>query len=350
MTVLPIRRGDDDGFPPAAWENPPDPLGMVECSDQIVDALNDLDRHPATFVRWPFEDLSRLTGPMAPGDVWYICARSGGGKTTFVGSCIMRWLEAGRRMYVLPLETRPKSFRTYLACMQAGIAPGDALSGQLRTRPDGEQARRVLKDLLNAQILEPTCSRLRVSGAEEITADTLERAFEEAADFRAEIVLIDHIDHVQTDDRGSDLYRQSTIVNRRLMKFAQRYGMVVVATSQLNLQVAYGDALARYQPPRDQDVYLGNFKRTVATGMIGLYRPLRGIKFGETEEDFIRLLREARKGTASPQDVLSVGQMGVVAMKLRNFGSREGERVFLPVDNGRVIEPVGLTRARDLTG
>jgi hypothetical protein len=106
-------------------------IEWIEQTEQASEAMVDLDRHPDTFVRWPYEDLDALTGPMAPGDVWFVCARSGGGKTTFVSSTILRWLADGKRLYVLPLETRPKSFRTYLACMAAGVQPGDALSGAL---------------------------------------------------------------------------------------------------------------------------------------------------------------------------------------------------------------------------
>lgn len=326
MTALPLPLPEQSGE-----------HDVVTTSNQVVDALLDLDRDSSIFTHWPFEELAALTGPMAPGDVWFVCARSGGGKTTFVTSCIQRWLASGKKLYVLPLETRPKSFRTYLACVQAGVQPGLALSGALRATPEGQMARKVLEQLLRDQVKEPIVSRLKVNGAEAINADLLEAAFQEAADFGADIVLIDHIDHVQATERGNDLYSQSVMVNKRLLKLAQRYEQLVVATSQLNLNVAHGDALTRYQPPRDQDVYLGNFKRTVATGMIGLFRPIRSQKPGETTDEFAEVVKAARKGTVSPQEALEKDMMGVVAMKLRNYGQRENERCFLGVQHGRCI-------------
>lgn len=325
------------GGAPGGLPAPPEKHPAVETSDQIVEALDDLQRDASAFTHWPYPDLDHLTGPMAPGDVWFVCARSGGGKTTFVSSCIMRWLEQGKKLYVLPLETRPKSFRTYLACIQAGIQPGMALSGALRSTPQGQMARKTLEGLLMAQLHEPTVSRLRVNGAEAISADLLPGAFDQAADFGADIVLIDHIDHVQAADRGNDLYGASVAVNKQLLKLAQRYSQLVVATSQLNLNVAHGDALTRYQPPRDQDVYLGNFKRTVCTGMIGLFRPVRTQRPGESTEEYAEVVRSARKGLTSPQEALEPDMMGVVAMKLRNFGQRENERCFLGVRDGRCV-------------
>lgn len=73
----------------------------VLAMNQVHEAMNHLDRHPTTFVRWPFKALDELTGPLGPGEVWYVCAFSGGGKTTFVCSAIERWRQAGDRKSVV---------------------------------------------------------------------------------------------------------------------------------------------------------------------------------------------------------------------------------------------------------
>ena len=86
-------------------EHAPDP--EVEASDQIVDALIDLDRDPSCYLHWPWPTLDRLVGGMAPDEVYFVCAFSSGGKTTFLASAVNRWLDLGRRVYVLPLETQP---------------------------------------------------------------------------------------------------------------------------------------------------------------------------------------------------------------------------------------------------
>jgi hypothetical protein len=41
----------------------------------------------------------------------------------------------------MALETRAYEFRTYLACMAQGIAPGEALSGNLLKLPNGPMLR-----------------------------------------------------------------------------------------------------------------------------------------------------------------------------------------------------------------
>ena len=49
---------------------------VVEISDQIVDAVSDLKRHPDQYLRWPWAALDHMTGGMAPGEVCFTSARS----------------------------------------------------------------------------------------------------------------------------------------------------------------------------------------------------------------------------------------------------------------------------------
>ena len=127
----------------------------------------------STFLRWPFPELDAMTGPMAPGNVWFVCAASGGGKTTFVASVIDLWRLAGKRIYVMPLETRPHEFRTYLACMAQGIHPGDVLSGEFANHPNYRAQRDVLKGEFLAQTKSPYVECVMVSEQRAINLDGL---------------------------------------------------------------------------------------------------------------------------------------------------------------------------------
>lgn len=308
-----------------------DPL--VETSDQIVGALLDLQRHPSEYLRWPWPALDFMTGGLAKGDVWYVVAFSGNGKTTFLSSAVNRWLDAGKSVYVLPLETRPKRFRTYLACQRLGIRPGDALSGELRSRNDPSLP--VLEQTLKDQMLKPTCDLLRVKSVPEITLRTFEKACVEAADFGADVMIVDHIDHIGAGD-GTNLYAESMKVNKAALNLAQDHGLTLLLASQLNTEAVKGnDHLAKFAPPREQHVKYGAHKREVATGMIGLYRPLRAPVNGESAEDYKNALRQARNGELEPKHVLQPNTMGVVYMKDRNYGS-DGRKTTLAVQNGRV--------------
>ena len=308
---------------------------MVLAQNQVIDAMEMLDRRPETFVRWPFPELDALTGPMAPGNIWFVVATSGGGKTTFVSSVVDLWRTQGKRVYVMALETRPKEFRTYLACMATGVHPGDALSGQLLERPDAAQVRERLKTELMGQYKSPYVDRIMVSGARSIDMHGLETALQEAKAFRADVVIVDHIDHIEGGD-GKSPYNEAKLVNDGALRFAQDNDLLLLFTSQLNMSGSKGDYLAKYLPPKKDHVAFGSLKERGATGMIGLFRPIRSRRQDETDEDYNAALRSARAGTGDVAGMLEQNTMGVSAMKLRNYGSREGMKVLLSVEHGRV--------------
>lgn len=312
---------------------------VVIASDQVTEAMNALDRPADTFLRWPFPTLDAMTGPMAPGNVWFVCAASGGGKTTFVASVIDLWRLAGKRVYVMPLELQPWRFRTYLACMALGVHPGDALSGNLRSMPDGEAVRAALRAELMAQAKPPYTEQVMVDEQRAINILGLERGLQKAKAFGADVVIVDHIDHVEPDAGASNNgYADAKAVNHAALRMAQDNGMLLVCTSQLNNAIVAGgqDHLARYQPPREHHVLMGGKKREVCTGMIGLFRPTRAMRPDETPESYAAAVKAARAGTAEPHTALEPHVMGVNAMKLRNYGHREGQRLKLAFVNGRV--------------
>lgn len=318
----------------ADGEELPEVTPALIASDQVTEAVMALDRHPATFVRWPFVELDALTGPMAPGNVWFVVASSGGGKTTFIASVVDLWRIGGRKVYVMPLETRPYEFRTYLACVATGVHPGDALSGNLRTLPDGEAKRAMLASELRQQIQPPYVDRVMVSGQRAINLRGLEAGLREAKAFGADVVIVDHIDHIEGGD-GSNLYAEAKAVNDGALRMAQDNSMLLVFTSQLNQAAGRADYLAKFMPPRPDHVAFGSLKERNATGMIGLFRPLRKQRPNETEDDFVKTLRAARAGRGEVSDLLEPNTMGIVAMKLRNYGARVGQKSYLHVEHGR---------------
>jgi hypothetical protein len=275
---------------------------------------------------------------MAPGDVWFVCAFSGNGKTTYLSSVIDGWYEQGRKVYVLPLETRPQVFRTYWACQRLGIHPGDVLSGALAQHSHGHEIRKRIRDELHRQVEAPMRDRVRVSSASAINVARLTHAVEEARDWGADVVIVDHIDHIAGGD-GSNLHAESYRVNHAALELAQREEIILLCASQLNNEMLRNsrDRLAQYGPPQPHHVFMGGHKRQIATGMIGLHRKLRDRRHDEDAKQYKIAMHDARNGDAEPTTMLEPATMAVTAMKLRNFGQRENQRVFLGVDQGRVI-------------
>lgn len=298
-----------------------------ESFDQALAARDALLRPADAYLHLPYPALDQLAGGIAPGDVWFVAAFSGNGKTSLLMSLVLRLLQAGRTVFYMGLESRPHILRTHLACARLGYDVGEVLSGAAKSWSSWEAVRAELVTDIEQQRGLRDGYRFLVSGQSAIEADGLAAALRDAALSRADVVVIDHIDHLQIGE-GS-IYDQSRRVTHTLLHLAHEYQLRLLIATQLNNEAARGDRLAVYQPPQPQHVYMGAHKRMIATGMLGLFRPLRQ---GLSREE----LAAVRGGAAEPHTILEPHTMGVVCMKHRYYGAREGRRVMLRVERGRV--------------
>lgn len=305
-------------------------------SDQICDAGRLANRAESEFLKFPWPTLAQLTGNIPPGSVSFVGAFSGGGKTTFVSSFVTELLKAKKKIYVMALETTPDHFRTYLACQQLGIRPGDILTGATHSMANGE----AMRDAVLAQIesqFEDLGQLLRVSNEESINNERLQAAFEEAYQWGADMILVDHIDEIDPEN-ASDLYAESVRTNKLGAKLARRLEMKAFFTSQLNSLVTVGNKLSKYQPPQAQHFYMGGHKIHVALNVLGLFRPIRARRMDETPDAYRKALAAAKSGELEPQSALMQGKMGVTLVKSKYYGERDGRRAILSVRHGKVYD------------
>ena len=312
----------------------------VESTNQVGDALDNLHRPDSDWLTWPWPDVTALCGRMKPRDVWFACAFSGNGKTLFVSSAIRQWIAEQVKVYVLPLENTADDFRLYLACQAVGIDPGVVNGGGLLDYPS--ELRFQWEQKIAAELKRQATDRAfrdyaKIKGVEEINLARLTLAAEEAADWGARVLIVDHIDHIEGGD-GKDLHAESVRVNKAAKQLAKRHDLIFLFTSQMNNEsVKRGnDRLAQFGPPMPHHVFMGAHKRMVATGMIGLHRKLRDRGELETEKEYHAALGASRSGERPPMDALAPNVMAVTFMKSRNFGAREGNRCFLGVEHGVV--------------
>ncbi len=302
----------------------------TEAFDQSQDAMQELDRPASHYLQVPWASLYELTGPIAPGEIWMVGAFSGRGKTTFLTSLVDELLQRGDTVYYMGLESRPKMLRTYFAAYRKGYAPGEILSGTAKLHwPEWPSVRAEVKGEIDRMMRLGADSRLHVNGQPRIVAEQLGAAFEEAASVGARLLVLDHIDQVQAD-RGN-AYAVSRAVVETLEDLAKHYEIAVLVSTQLNNEVVKGDPLAQLRPPLPHHVYMGGHKRHVVTGMLGIYRP---IDPQARPED----IKAVKAGEAEPLSIATPNTMGIVCMKHRHFGNREGNRITLRVERGRVSE------------
>lgn len=323
-----------------------------EVEGQITNAIELINRPASDYLAWPFAALDRNVGRLPPGSLSYVVAFSGTGKSTFSTSAIDRWLTGGRRIFHMPLETQAHEWRVRWACHRLGYNSGDVMGGVLQQRPDWMEIRATIAAEVRAHALGAMKEMgLWVSPVQHVTAAGLADAMDDAAAWQADVVIIDHIDHIEGDDAGRGLYEESVRVNKRLLKLAQQYNLRVVATSQANLNGTKADRLSKYAMPQVGDILMGGHKKDNATQVLGLFRPLRPRDpFSEPEprikgepDKYAEALSAARKGLVEPWTMLKPETMGVGTIKLRNQGKNldashrhEGACIELAVVNGRV--------------
>lgn len=302
-----------------------DSIGDSE--QQVREAKRALDLPLDAYLRLPYASLDRLLGGWAPGEVHFGCAFSGGGKTLLVSNLERDLIRVGVPVYHIGLETKPALVRLHMACLEAGVFYGDVVSGALK----GTEGWDALADDLKYRVQRQRIDDLfTVNSTEWLDVRGLTLALEEAHEIGAQLVVIDHVDHLHTPDSMS-LYQASVATIKRLHSDTQRLGLRVFALSQLNNDAVRADRLAVHRPPRPEQVYMGGHKRMVATSMLGIYRPLRT---DATPDEF----KAVQDGRADPSAVTAPDVMALVCMKNRNYGNREGKRVMLRVDKGRLSE------------
>ncbi len=326
-----------------------------QAGDQVEDAVAELDRESSDYLRMPYPTLDAIVGGMAPGDIWFVAAFSGRGKTTLLTSIVDEYIAAGRTVYFMGLESRPNEIRTHLACREltrqwyasscrceygvhgsdctrdgVKVDGGDVLSGALLEQHEWPATRRALVEAIRKQGEKPMQRRLIIDGSRFVTDAALRQSCKKAAYLDTDLMVIDHIDHIGGESGGAASFEESVRACNTALSAAQEYGMRMLVATQLNNQGVRSDPLAGFRPPQPHHVYLGPQKRMIATGMLGLYRPMRP---NLTADEI-----SAAKAGEDPSNVLMPNSMGVVCMKNRKQGRHEGKKITLGVEHGRVYE------------
>ncbi len=335
----PCQASDPDEYQERVLWKSPDGAAI----QQTDAALMHLVRPPDSYVEWPFQAMRMhpsgdMLPPLRPGSVNILAAASGLGKTAVTTSMVHAWVRAQTRVYVLPLELRASEWRVKYACHVIGCNPDDAISGKLRLRESRgdlnakatrEQIARILRTLGDDKDAKRD---LYIASSRVVNVAALTRACQHAKALGFQIVLVDHIDHVGSDDDSG--FSQSAIADSKAVLFAaarlaEDLDLILVLTSQLNEKIYGGNDLARYSVPKLNYLLLHTYKVMVSVQIWGIYRPLDPKVNAED-------LKAAQKGELEAYEVLAKGRSGIAALKLRDDGPKEGYRAILAYEQGRI--------------
>lgn len=301
---------------------------LDEALDQGAESERSIGRLPEQYLHFPWPSLDALVGGIGPGEIWFIGAYSGHGKTTFLMSALNRWYDQGKKVFYMGLESKPCTLRTQWACQRLGLNAGDVLSGKLASEAvNWPFLRKALKDELYAQTVDDRSARVYFSPEKFVDSRKLRLAVEQAADLESDVLIIDHVDHLEASKGG--LHANSVQSMKVLLSLAHEYGIKILAATQFNNEMIRGNRLGMHMPPAPTAVYQGGHKRQIASGMIGVYKPLR-VDLSKTD------MQRFARGELEPQDVVEHGVMAALVMKHRLYGDREGRRALLRVEQGRV--------------
>lgn len=304
----------------------------------LEEALEDLQRHSSTLVKWPLASVHALLGFLLPGTLTYIGAFPSNGKTLFISEMIAGWIKAGVKAWVMPTETRPKGLLTRLACHEAGINADDAMSFRLREAADqgDEQARFLLDKLHCTYIAMQKRHRDRIDAevciepTPMLTRDIFQRSCRAAHQAGCQLVITDHIDNVSGDAHASG-YQASEDVQKDALEFAQDHDMPLVAMTQFNTSRVSNDLLHLYRRPLIDWLWMKGVKDQVATTIAGLFRPMNP----QCDAD---VLKAAREGSTETWKVALPNTMGLADLKSRYNGSKRDRTLHLGVQHGRLYD------------
>lgn len=302
--------------------------------DQVLEALDRLNIDPARLPRLPWDSVHDVVGPLWPTDIWCLAAATGNGKTTVAAHLIEAWIAAGRRVYVLSLEQRPAEIRTALAALANNLHPQRCLENAWQKLPKFAEA--TIRAELKKQITE-TANRLLFSASEHLSPDNLEHEMLTAYDLSADVVIIDHIHHV--DLGAGNQYEALVRFCRRLKAYANQLDLPVLLLAQLHR--GEKDPIAPYMPPNPYSIQGGEVIRQVSSVALGLYRPL--VETFDAED-----ARAVRTGKAKIGKFLEPNTIGLHVMKHRLRGGEAiGELLPLRYAHGRITCPVTAQRATE---
>lgn len=336
MTNLPLRQRIDhliaDGKSDLA-------NGLVSAAilseQQTSTAIEKLYADPGESLTFPHPSVDRMIDRVAPGRLVFVMANTGQGKTTFMLDVLDRWAEAGVRVDYLGTEQEPDELRTKWACLRVDVPPGVAVNRTWDKYMQGENWREVVAEDL-ARLDDAYGEQIVFHPDKFITLPKIEQAAKDAAARNSRVLIVDHIDRVETGATENEYLALKRII-RRLKELARDFNLVLLVASQINRKGREGDRLAVYRPPRLEQMQGGAAKEHEADVVLGLWRPIRQRLPDESTKAYKDVLAAAARGDLEPSEFVEPNIMAVVCLKHRT-SSHDGQRCKLAVRHGRITE------------
>jgi replicative DNA helicase len=288
-----------------------------------------------TLVPWPWTAVERIAGPLAPGSLTIVSARTGSGKTLFIRNWLHHLADLnGPSVAYFPTETPVREVLRGIVCAELGVNPVDVSRGDF-TRVEGGSDAFFAKAQAIANRLQTPRSDLMgpplmLFQAARPSLPQLRHTLTRAREMGCGVACIDHILRLDIGD-GTQLFAEVTNAVRSLKQLAEDLQMAVVITSQQGRAAFAGNRLAAFGPPDLSALKGSGALEEEADLVLFLHRILRDDLAKEQRAD-------VEAGRIPLQEAVAHNLMGVAVGKHRLDGGKTGAQERVWVEHGRVTD------------
>lgn len=306
----------------------------LPCADelsrvQFEEAVARLHEDTRAYPRFPWPQLAAVAGPLCPGNLVIVAARTGNGKSLFLQNLFDRLICDGQGCVYIGLEQPASELRDKWACLRADIRPALVMAPQPEEYGTLEWQRAM--DLVQVELKWQRTQEIRelahFAGTRKINAHGLRKWTEWGVDLGCGVVIVDHVDRIEHGP-GKNSFHEVSETIRMAKELAIKHRIVMLLASQVSRP---GDQMEQFIPPSLHNLRGAGTKEEEADTVLGVYRPLRA---NITEPE----LKRARQGLAEKSLVYQPGVMAVTVLKHRLDGPVAGKIVKLAVKHQRVTD------------
>jgi replicative DNA helicase len=291
---------------------------------QAEEALGFLEGDFSGELTWPWQSLTELVGPPLAGELWFIGARPGNGKTTILLNWLDHLIHDKRKVLYIGMEMSPARLRAQWASWACGYDFKYVARKQWHMLPP--DARDQMRDHIFWQNRPEISEHITFADDERITLDSMRQWIKASEKRGLDVVIVDHLHRMSWGGADATSAMAEGVVELKTM--AKERGLRMVVAAQLK-RPAYADVLDDFMPPAASAIKQTGATEQEADTILLLHKGLRqGVKNGE--------LQLVRQGQLQIEDVARDRVMMVRVGKCRIDGDARDRSVPLFVHKGRL--------------
>lgn len=201
---------------------------MQKTMDSFEDAFGKNDK----ILNSGYKPLDKIMGQFSPGDLTYLAARPGMGKTAFMLNLLVNFSKSGKKCAVLSLEMPNEQLIGRLVAMQCGISPREAITGDL----SDSEFNKFQKAFYDVVELVPN-SHFANTDLNPIQLEAEIKSL--VAQNKVDVLFVDYLQLFSTDEKFQTREQEVSSVSKTMKKMAKKYGISVICLAQLNRAVEH---------------------------------------------------------------------------------------------------------------